>query len=126
DRLDEVPPAVGAGAMPVDGPGLRADERGHRVADHGTHLRKEGPDVRGEVSGLARPDLEGLDGVRHAWAGDLAERVDLLSRERGHVSLLGCVERGQMVPLRLSMIARFKSPTAASTLCRFGLTLSAR
>src|SRR5262249_4307614 len=127
DGLDVVPPPVRAGAMAVDGPGLRADQRGHGVADHRAHLGKEGADVRREVAGFPRTHLERLDGVRDAGARDLAERVDLLSREHGHGSLLvECVEHRQIVPLRFSMIARFRSATAASTLRRFGLTLSAR
>src|SRR5262249_54064863 len=49
---------------------------------HRPHLREEGADARREVPLFPRPDLEGLDGIGHAGASDLLERLDLLSRER--------------------------------------------
>ena len=82
DAHDEVPPAVEARAVAVDGTGLGPDHAGGGVAHERPELGKEPADLRGDVALFAGPDLEGLDGIGHAGAGDLLERVDLLGRER--------------------------------------------
>src|SRR6266545_3052085 len=79
---DEVPPAEDAGAVALDGTALGADQRRRGIAHHGPELGEECPDARGEIAFLARPHFERLDGIGHAGAGDLLERVDLLGRER--------------------------------------------
>src|SRR5215813_4683762 len=82
DAHDVVPPAVGARAVPVDGALLGADEARRRIAHEGAQLGKEPADLRGDVALLAGTDLEDLDGIGHARAGDLLERLDLLGGQR--------------------------------------------
>src|SRR6202022_2185401 len=89
DAEHEVPPAVGAGPVALDGARLGADDAGDGVAHHRPHLREERADSRGDVALLARPHLEGLDGVGDAGAGDLLERFDLLGGERHGVLPVG-------------------------------------
>src|SRR3990170_4291561 len=81
DAHDEVPPAEEARAVPLDRAVLRPAQAGGGVADLRPELGEEPADLGGDVALLARPHLEGLDGVGHAGAGDLLEGVDLQRRE---------------------------------------------
>src|SRR5437762_2359294 len=82
DAHDEVPPAVEARAVAVDGTGLGPDHAGGGVAHERPELGKESANLGGDVALFARPDFERLDGIGHAGAGDLLESVGLLRRER--------------------------------------------
>src|SRR5262245_13868788 len=82
NREHVIPPAKRARAMVGHGLRLGPDERGHRVADEGAEIGKERPDIRRHLTLVTRANLEGLDGIGHAGAADLAECFD-------HVHLLG-------------------------------------
>src|SRR6266536_3325241 len=60
DAHDEVPPAVEARAVAVDGAVLGPEHAGGGVAHERPEFGKEPADLRGDVALFARPDLEGL------------------------------------------------------------------
>ena len=75
--LDVVPPGEGAGPFALGGGVFRPDDGRNRVPHDGAQVGKQRPDVSGQVAGLARPDLEGFNGIRDGGAGQGAQNGDL-------------------------------------------------